>query len=742
MSKIFKTTIITAAVILLIIGAFGCKSVSSVDIPNNTNTKNETELMPLSDKENCLTAAYTDFNGVFSPFYANSPSDKDVVSLVTTDLFSLDRAGNVVTHAKKGETVNFNGTDYNYSGIADLTVTQKENGTAEYNIELRSDIVFSDGTPLTADDVIFTMYVLCDPTYDGPIEFSALPIKGLSDYRSGTQSLYYLMMEAGRENTDFTYWTKEVQDSFFADLDKAGEAFARQIVDYCAAAGYCLKGDIPAAAKSWGFNGLKAGSTHLDFFNLMCEEYSWDLDELSRVESAGSSLFELMDNSEVYLKGIVTDNSVLNISGIKKTGTFSLKVTLTQSDISLLRKFCIPVAPLHYYGDKELYDYDRCSFGFNKGDLTSIKNNNKPMGAGPYIFCGYENGTAAFKANENYFKGCPKTAYINLIKTPESDKVPSVIDGQADISTPSFTKETEQQLLSYGDSLSGDILTAVTISEPGYAYIGMNAKVLSVNNDPYSESSINLRKAFGTVFAAYRKTAVENYYSKRAQVIGSVPLYSSSALAQPTETISDEQMINTALKHFEAAGFIAENNVITAAPSGASLGYDIWIPAGGKGDHPLYELCTLSSEALKTIGIELRIKDIETSNELWNALNSNEAAMWAGTWGETVPADMYQIYFSGSGTEQPGGYNYMFDVHDAMLNDLIIAARTTYDKAERTKLYSQCLDIIESWNVEIPMYQRLNIMILSTERVEIASVPKDMTAHYGLINEIEKLALR
>ena len=52
-----------------------------------------------------------------------------------------------------------------------------------YNLKLRDDVVFSDGTPLTADDVIFSMYVYADMDYDGYATFSGTPIKGLQNYR-------------------------------------------------------------------------------------------------------------------------------------------------------------------------------------------------------------------------------------------------------------------------------------------------------------------------------------------------------------------------------------------------------------------------------------------------------------------------------------------------------------------------------------------------------------------------------
>ena len=49
------------------------------------------------------------------------------------------------------------------------------------------------------------------------------------------KSLDVLIYEAGKDNKNFSKWTKETHDQFWADLDKAGEAFAQEIVDYAVA---------------------------------------------------------------------------------------------------------------------------------------------------------------------------------------------------------------------------------------------------------------------------------------------------------------------------------------------------------------------------------------------------------------------------------------------------------------------------------------------------------------------------
>ena len=58
-----------------------------------------------------------------------------------------------------------------------------------FKVNMRDDIVFSDGEPANIDDVIFSIYVECDPTYDGSSTIYALPIEGMEEYRSGMESI-------------------------------------------------------------------------------------------------------------------------------------------------------------------------------------------------------------------------------------------------------------------------------------------------------------------------------------------------------------------------------------------------------------------------------------------------------------------------------------------------------------------------------------------------------------------------
>lgn len=131
--------------------------------------------------------------GKFSPFFAQSADDMDVVDLISLYMLYVDRVSNPVLNGIEGETREYNGKEYTYTGPADITVTENEDGTVYYDFKLREDLKFSDGTPIDIDDFIFSLYVFLDPTYDGSTTMYSTPIQGLEAYRSGMDTLYKLL---------------------------------------------------------------------------------------------------------------------------------------------------------------------------------------------------------------------------------------------------------------------------------------------------------------------------------------------------------------------------------------------------------------------------------------------------------------------------------------------------------------------------------------------------------------------
>lgn len=477
-----------------------------------------------------LVVGYDYFSSKFSPFFGKTAYDVDVGEMTTQYLMELDREGNPVLNGIEGETRSYNGTDYTYYGISDIEVVQNEDGTVDYNVTMRDDIKFSDGTTADIDDVIFGMYVLCDPTYDGSSTLYALPIEGMTEYRSGMELLVNLIVAAGPDNTDFTNWTEEQQTALWDAFWKGGEKFAQEIVDYCVDNGYAEAGDVAGAAAAWNYPDLAADATAADFFQAMVDNYGYDLSDAGiNLETAGTSISdfiyaELGDKAAEYQAGVATGSTVPNITGIIRTGDYSMTIHMTSFDATAIYQLALPVAPLHYYGDEAQYDYENNSFGFPKGDLSLVRSKTtQPMGAGAYKFVSYENGVVTFEANENYWKGEPKIKYLLFQETAASDKLSGVASDAAtfDITDPNFNVQCVEDIKGYNSNgeLTGDVITTFSVDNLGYGYIGICAENICMNGEPGSEASKNLRKGFATLFSVYRDTVVNSYYGETASII-------------------------------------------------------------------------------------------------------------------------------------------------------------------------------------------------------------------------------
>ena len=164
------------------------------------------------------------------------------------------------------------------------------------------------------------------------------------------------------------------------------------------------------------------------------------------------------------------------------------------------------------------------------------------------------------------------------------------------------------------------------------------------------------------------------------------------------------------------------------------------IPGQGQQDHPTYGIAVAASEALKTVGITLQVNDVGTS--VWNnALEENTAQMWVAAWQSTADPDMYQVYHSTNANGKGTNSNH-YQIVDSKLDELIIAGRTSSDVEFRKATYKEAMETILDWGVELPVYQRKDCTVASAIRVNIDTLPKDMTPYLGWYGEIQTLAVQ
>lgn len=742
----------------------GSSASSSAESVASSEATSEAAATDTGSSDGTLVLADTGFEGKFSPFFAASSADQHVIDLTNIALLGADRKGEMILKGIEGETREYNGTDYTYYGPADCEVTENADGTVTYAINMRDDLVFSDGTPITIDDVIFNLYVYMDPTYDGSATLYSMPIAGLDDYRSSMTTLSKLIAEAGEDNTDNSLFTAEQQKAFWDAVNEGGAAFAQEIVDYCVSAGYAAdSNDVATAASAWGFDGLAADATAKDFFLAIAENYDWNFASME-AETAGPALSDLIP-ADVYAystTGVATGADVDTVSGIVKTGDYSMTITTTELSNSMIYQLQLPIASLDYYGDRSLYDYDNHSYGFKKGDLSKVRSvTSAPMGAGVYTFNKYSDGVIYLDANPNYYEGEALIKHVNMKETQEADKITGVQAGTIDISDPSYSLEAANQIatINGGDSdLDGSVITTRLKDFRGYGYIALSAENVKVGNDPASEESKDLRKAIMTVIAAYRDEGINSYYGDTATIIN-YPMSNTSwaapsvtddgyKIAYSTDVDGNEiytsdmsgdtkyaAALQAALGYFEAAGYTVENGQVTAAPAGAKMEYTVNIGASGNGDHPSFQVLTNAAAALKTIGFTLTVNDLANASDLYSSYQSGVAEGWVAAWQSTNDPDMYQLYDSNGST------NY-YKINDSDLDELIEAARQTTDQDDRKAMYKEAMEIILDWGVELPVYQRSEATIFSSERVDTTTIPNDMTPYWTYQSEINKIALK
>ena len=80
-----------------------------------------------------LVVGYSPFSSKFSPFFAETAYDQDAQNMTQLLLFPTTRLGEVVYKGIEGESYEYNGTSYTYTGPADIEVTENADGTVDYD---------------------------------------------------------------------------------------------------------------------------------------------------------------------------------------------------------------------------------------------------------------------------------------------------------------------------------------------------------------------------------------------------------------------------------------------------------------------------------------------------------------------------------------------------------------------------------------------------------------------------------
>lgn len=229
--KVGFLALLLASVLALSTVFAGCGGCGDKKDPDNPVDLNETKPLVLQTST---------MDGVFNPFFSSSAYDQDVWAMVNAGMLIVNPKGEMVAGDE-------------YATIAkSYEVKENADGSVDYEFVIKNGIVFSDGTPLTAEDVLFNYYVLLDPKYDGNTTMYTQPIKGLSEYRNQTtpdKAVEYAALAdiawdlgANLDEDGFNTAIADVESEYeltYADyeaywgfLEEAGKKFAQDITNY------------------------------------------------------------------------------------------------------------------------------------------------------------------------------------------------------------------------------------------------------------------------------------------------------------------------------------------------------------------------------------------------------------------------------------------------------------------------------------------------------------------------------
>lgn len=116
-------------------------------------------------------------DGLFNPFFYTSAPDGTIVSMTQIGMLGAKYVGGEIQVAYG---------DNEAVVTKDYDIVENDDGTVTYTFVLKNGIKFSDGHPLTMEDVLFNYYVYLDPVYTGSNTLYSTDILGLSEYRTQT----------------------------------------------------------------------------------------------------------------------------------------------------------------------------------------------------------------------------------------------------------------------------------------------------------------------------------------------------------------------------------------------------------------------------------------------------------------------------------------------------------------------------------------------------------------------------
>ena len=430
-----------------------------------------------------------------------------------------------------------------------------------------------------------------------------------------------------------------------------------------------------------------------------------------------------------------------------------LKIVINGVDPKAIWNFAFSVAPMHYYSNADAIA--NTPFGVKFSDkeffdtvLQDPQKNGLPVGAGVYKATNekgegtvnkdnfYRNNWVYFERN-TYFETMGDSTVYNAnikylrYKVVGSDKILQALQsGDIDFGSPQATVNNLNEVGKY------DYLNSKDYTTNGYGYVGINPKYV-----PDIEVRQAIMKAMDTA------SIVTNYYTESLADVIYRPM-STLSWAYPKGCTEYETIAYTTVKEeitslVESAGWTRADANSVYMKDGKALKITFTI-AGETTDHPAYSMFQDAAKFLNSCGFDI---SVTTDITALKKLATGGLAVWAAAWSSTVDPDLYQVYHKDSKATSIKNWGYdtifadseQFGYEQMIIDELslkIEEGRQTLDEATRKEIYAEALDLIMELAVELPTYQRNDLVVYNNKVINETTLNQKPSANEGVYDRL------
>ncbi len=602
-----------------------------------------------------LKIGVSDIQGVFNPFYSECDADTEIVSQMFRPIQRKNADNSLVNHS--------GGISYEYVG----------DGKVKYTVSIKDDMMFSDGTNITVDDVLFFYYFISDATYDGTYKSWYLnDIVGLKEYYFDDKNYEASISKIEETVADnYTLTTIGVDDYTEYLVATRLEGKLNGGLDSVSPSGVSWKEYLIKLGYSEAIDDLGASPSEESVLKLV-----------SRAEAESNPLAynpESWYREKLYTEYIDKNYSdgidVAEIEGIKKINDYTCTVLFNSKNINAISQLNALLVSKNCYAVE-----------YVKGAADKVKSfEGVNVCSGPYTLIEHADGEVTMAANR-YFSGADfafgKLKFIDLALDGD-DPIKSVVSGKVDVVTTLADAKSVSEL--------SDKPVSYVISDCDY-YVSMFLNTRSLANATERKALIGLCSVNDVV-----EREIGSYYTR---------------LLRPISVRFPEYPSDVTDTYYNASAFTAYTMVSDKVMTEVTAYF-----CGTENDLE-YAILSRYKEILAEKNINLKILAVDEA-ALDAAISSGEADLWLEKVYDGQTCDKYEYYNSSGSLNRTALNNAEIDIMTANIR----AAIGFSDKAQMTE---QLMELVMQQAVENPLYQPQMITVYNTDTISSDSLDNTM----------------